>query len=46
MADLDHFKSLNDTYEHPIGAQVLKIMSNMLKQRLRMTDLIDRYGGE
>ena len=31
---------------HPIGDQVLKTMSNMLKQRLRMTDLIGRYGGE
>ena len=46
LIDLDHFKSLNDTYEHPIGAQVLKTMSNMLKQRLRMMDLIGRYGDE
>ena len=34
LINLDHFKSVNDTYEHPIGAQVLKTMSNMLKQRL------------
>ena len=46
LIDLDNFKSVNDTYGHPIGDQVLKTMSNLLKQRLRMTDLIGRYGGE
>lgn len=46
LVDLDHFKLVNDTYGHPIGDQVIKTMSNMLKQRLRTTDLIGRYGGE
>ena len=46
LIDLDNFKSVNDTYGHPIGYQVLKTMSNLLKQRLRMTDLIGQYGGE
>ncbi|MEC8172087.1 MAG: GGDEF domain-containing protein [Pseudomonadota bacterium] len=46
LVDLDRFKTANDTYGHPIGDQVLKTMSNMLKKRLRMPDLIGRYGGE
>ena len=46
MLDLKRFKAVNDTYGHPIGDQVLKTMSNMLKKRFRMTDLIGRYGGE
>ena len=46
LIDLDHFKSVKDTYWHPIGARALKTMSNMLKQRWCMTDLIGRYGGE
>ena len=46
LLDLKRFKAVNDTYGHPIGDQVLKTMSNMLKKRLRMTDLIGRYCGE
>ena len=46
MLDLKRFKAVNDTYGHPIGDQVLKTMSNMLKKRLRMTELIGRYCGE
>ena len=46
LIDLDNFKLVNDTYGHPIGDQVLKNISNMLKERLRMTDLIGRYGGD
>ena len=34
LIDLDHFKSVNDTYGHPIGDQLMKTMSNFLKQRL------------
>jgi diguanylate cyclase (GGDEF)-like protein len=46
MIDLDRFKSVNDTYGHPVGDQVLRSLAHLLKQRLRTTDIIGRYGGE
>lgn len=46
MLDLDHFKTVNDTYGHPIGDRVLKNLARVLRQRLRKTDIIGRYGGE
>jgi diguanylate cyclase (GGDEF)-like protein/PAS domain S-box-containing protein len=46
MLDLDYFKSVNDTYGHITGDRVLKSLSNMLRQRLRVSDIIGRYGGE
>lgn len=46
MVDLDNFKRINDTYGHPIGDRILKSLSLFLKQRLRKTDHIGRYGGE
>lgn len=46
MIDLDHFKSVNDTYGHLTGDRVLKSISRLLKKRLRKTDIIGRYGGE
>jgi diguanylate cyclase (GGDEF)-like protein len=46
MIDIDHFKSVNDTYGHPVGDRVIKSLSRLLQQRLRKTDVIGRYGGE
>ena len=46
MLDLDRFKTVNDTYGHSVGDMVLKSLSLMLKQRLRKSDVIGRYGGE
>lgn len=46
MVDIDHFKKVNDTYGHPAGDRVIKSLSRMLKQRLRETDMVGRYGGE
>lgn len=46
MIDIDHFKQVNDTYGHPVGDRVIKSLSRLLKQRLRDTDVIGRYGGE
>jgi diguanylate cyclase (GGDEF)-like protein len=46
MLDIDHFKKVNDTYGHPMGDRVIKSLALFLKQRLRKTDYIGRYGGE
>jgi len=46
MVDIDFFKKVNDTYGHPTGDRVIKSLARLLKQRLRITDIIGRYGGE
>ena len=46
MIDLDRFKSINDTYGHPTGDQVILALARVLKQRLRLSDIVGRYGGE
>jgi diguanylate cyclase (GGDEF)-like protein len=46
VIDLDHFKSVNDTYGHAAGDRVLKTLSSLLRQRLRSSDVIGRTGGE
>lgn len=46
MLDLDDFKLINDTYGHTVGDRVLRSVAGILKQRLRRTDVIARYGGD
>lgn len=46
MIDLDHFKAINDQHGHPAGDRVLKSLAQVLKRRLRCTDIVGRYGGE
>ncbi|MBF0187525.1 MAG: diguanylate cyclase [Magnetococcales bacterium] len=46
MLDIDHFKLVNDTYGHPTGDRVIKSLARLLKQRLRQTDIVGRFGGE
>jgi len=46
MADLDHFKTVNDTYGHPAGDKVLHATAQYITSKLRPYDSICRYGGE
>lgn len=46
MMDIDNFKSVNDTYGHPVGDQVLKEIANCIQTTIRKIDIASRYGGE
>lgn len=46
MLDVDNFKTINDTFGHLAGDEVLRSMANMLNTALRQVDTLGRYGGE
>ncbi|MEE9524111.1 MAG: sensor domain-containing diguanylate cyclase, partial [Thermodesulfovibrionales bacterium] len=46
LTDIDHFKSVNDNYGHPAGDAVLREVSDIIRSRMRETDIAARYGGE
>ncbi|MDA3950279.1 MAG: diguanylate cyclase [Spirochaeta sp.] len=46
MIDLDHFKSINDSYGHGTGDSVLRSVAHLISTALRSMDILGRYGGE
>ena len=46
MVDLDHFKNINDSYGHGVGNVALKHVADIIKNEVRTTDCVCRYGGE
>ena len=46
MADIDHFKSINDRYGHATGDKVIQLVAAELRSNARPDDLVGRYGGE
>jgi diguanylate cyclase (GGDEF)-like protein len=46
FADLDHFKSMNDTHGHEAGDEVLQLVATLFRRELRPQDIVGRYGGD
>ena len=46
ILDIDYFKDVNDTYGHQVGDKILFQIANILKENLRKTDFVGRFGGE
>jgi|GEM_PF-2786474 len=46
MADIDHFKRINDTWGHPVGDQILAAIAGILREKVRKVDRPGRWGGE
>lgn len=46
LIDIDYFKSVNDIYGHDIGDEILQSVANILRNNIRLTDIVGRWGGE
>ena len=46
MLDIDHFKQVNDRFGHAAGDQIIRSLAWLLRQRVRKSDIVGRYGGE
>lgn len=46
IADIDHFKLVNDTFSHLVGDEVLRQLADLLRAEIRAVDVVARYGGE
>lgn len=46
MMDVDHFKSINDSYGHVVGDEVLRVFAERVRSALRKNELLARFGGE
>ena len=46
MMDIDHFKTINDTYGHALGDEALRNIAMNLREHIRLPDIVGRYGGE
>lgn len=46
LFDIDHFKQINDKYGHLVGDEVIKSTAEIVRTKLRRTDILARYGGE
>jgi diguanylate cyclase (GGDEF)-like protein len=46
LADVDHFKTINDNFGHPTGDEALRAIAQILQSSCRLEDIVCRYGGE